>query len=282
VCELLGISSSIRIRPVPYFEHFRKRGREFPDGSGSFHGWGIALYPGGRKSVQLIKESIPANLSRLAKFLSSYERLRSRIFIAHIRRASRGAVAYKNTHPFCREAMGYEFAFCHNGTILNAKMLARGRFNPVGGTDSEKLFCSILDHVEKHAIRSWSEINLINFWDFLVEVNRRPSKNHKKRNKLNLLLTDGATLIAYSDLYGNGTLHILKTQSCEMLKALSDCSQDNGNTERYTVILATEPLDNDAGWKAMEQGELVAMRGGVIVFRSGRATEAGLALLGND
>jgi len=181
--------------------------------------------------------------------------------------------------------MGYEFAFCHNGTIRNAKMLARGRFNSVGGTDSETLFCHILDHIEKHAICNWSEQHLINFWDFLVEVNRRPSKTQKKRNKLNVLMTDGATLIAYSDFFGNGTLHILTVPSCEMLKggkALSDCSQDSRNPERSIAILATEPLDDDPGWVSMELGELCAFRNGVIVFRSGRATEAGLALLGSD
>jgi len=89
MCELLGISSSVRIRPGRYFAAFRKRGRELPEGKGNPDGWGIALYPD-RKAVQLIKEAIPAATSRLCEFVSSYEHVPSRTFIAHVRKASRG------------------------------------------------------------------------------------------------------------------------------------------------------------------------------------------------
>lgn len=141
------------------------------------------------------------------------------------------------------------------------------------GTDSEALFCYILDHIEKHAILNWSEKNFIDFWKFLIVVNRRPRRNHKKRHKLNVLMTDGTTVIAYSDVFGRGTLHRLMILCCETLlvgSAPSDCSQDKKNPERSIAVFATKPLDDHPGWVSMARGELCAFRNGMIVFRSDR------------
>lgn len=277
MCELLGISCNIKIRPVPYFELFRKRGREFPDGSGCFHGWGIALYPGGRKSVQVIKEAVPAKASRLAKFLSSYQRLRSRIFVVHIRRASRGSVAYRNSHPFCREVLGKEYVFAHNGTIRNSRRLSLGRFMPVGTTDSEHLFCHILNFIEHKGIYSWTEEDLVEFWKLLVSINLMSTKNKSKSNKVNILLSDGEILISYSDFYGNGALHKLTIHSYEESDGgnipAGDDESVNGMPTRSTVIVATNPLDDDPGWVAMDPGGLRAFRNGVLVSRVGPANQ---------
>src|SRR5271157_1711917 len=106
MCELLGISCSVRVRLGRYFKTFRRRGEDLPEGLGNPDGWGIALYPDG-KAVQVIKEAIPAASSKLSEFLSTYEHLCSKIFVAHVRKASPGlAVTFSNSHPFCREVRG--------------------------------------------------------------------------------------------------------------------------------------------------------------------------------
>lgn len=268
MCELLGISCSIPTSPQPYLGLFRKRGRKFRDGGGNPHGWGVALYPDG-KGVMVIKEDIPAASSRLARFVSGYEQLRSQVFVAHVRKASRGFVVYRNSHPFSRELRGRDYVFAHNGTIHNAKMLSLGRFRPVGGTDSERLFCHILDHLESRRIRRWSEKDFLEFWNFLVAVNRRVSDNQKSRNKLNMLLTDGNTLIAYSDVFGRGTLH--KLTISPQVEIDPACPQGDGIPGGSLTILTTKPLDDKPGWMSMQPGELCAVRSGVIVFSSGSA-----------
>src|SRR5208337_2115149 len=188
VCELLGICSSTKIRPGRYFKVLRQRGQERSEGGGNPDGWGIALYPD-EKGVQLIKEHIPAASSKLSEFLSTYERLCSKIFVAHVRRASRGVVTYSNTHPFCRELRGREYAFCHNGTIRNIRRFPFGRHRPVGKTDSEHLFCHILSFIEERGISVWTEENLFDLWRFLISINRRSWQDQTKPNKLNILLS---------------------------------------------------------------------------------------------
>ncbi|MGA3117042.1 MAG: class II glutamine amidotransferase [Syntrophobacteraceae bacterium] len=276
MCELLGISSSTKIRPGRYFRAFRQRGQEFPEGQGNPDGWGIALYPDGR-AVQVIKEAIPAACSKLSEFLSTYEYLCSKIFIAHVRKASRGIVTYSNTHPFSREIGGKDYVFAHNGTIRSVRRFALGRHKPVGKTDSEHLFCYLLSFIEERNICGWTEEDLFEFWRFLIAINRRSWKDQEKPNKLNMLLTDGETLIAYTDFYGVGTLYrlILRVNG-EVLSGKSKpstCLQSKDNEESICIV-ATRPVNHDKRWVSMEPGELCAFRNGVLVFSSGKSCRA--------
>jgi predicted glutamine amidotransferase len=277
VCELLGISSSTKVRPARYFKTFRRRGQELQEGMGNPDGWGIALYPDG-KSVQLIKEPLPAASSKLSEFLATYEHLCSKIFVAHVRKASRGVVTYSNSHPFSREVSGREYAFAHNGTIRGFRRFPLGRHKPVGKTDSEHLFCYILGFIEQRSICGWTEEDLFEFWKFLISINRRPTKDQTKPNKLNLLLSDGETLIAYTDFYGIGTLYrLLLRVHGEVLSGgsnLSACSQLKANNEESICIVATRPVSCDKLWVSIEPGELCAFRNGVFLLSTGKAAGA--------
>ncbi|MGO9019653.1 MAG: class II glutamine amidotransferase [Syntrophobacteraceae bacterium] len=272
MCELLGISCSVKVRPGRYFKTFLRRGQELPEGLGNPDGWGIALYPDG-KAVQVNKEAIPAASSKLSEFLSTYEHFCSKIFIAHVRKASRGVVTYSNTHPFGREVTGREYAFAHNGTIRSIRRFSLGRHKPVGNTDSEHLFCHILNFIEQKNIRGWTEEDLLEFWKFLIGINRWSTKD--KPNKLNLLISDGETLIAYTDFYGIGGLYRLMLRvNGEVLsggRKLSACSPIEDNGEEYIGIVATRPIGGDKRWVSMEPGELCAIRNGVQVFSSGKS-----------
>ena len=269
----MGISCSVKVRPGRYFKTFRRRGEELPDGEGNPDGWGIAFYPDG-KAAQVIKEAIPAASSKLSEFLSTYEHLCSKIFLAHIRKASRGVVSYSNSHPFSREVMGREFSFAHNGTVRSIRSFKLGQHKPVGNTDSEHLFCFILNFIEQRGIGAWTEEDLFEFWKFLISINRWPTKAQTKPDKLNILLTDGETLIAYTDYYGQGTLHRLMLRVNGEVSSggrkLSACSQTEVNDEESIGIIATMPVSGDKLWVSMEPGELCALRNGVVVFSTGK------------
>ena len=255
MCELLGISSSTKTRPARYFKTLRLRGQELPDGQGNPNGWGIALYPDGR-AVQVIKEDIPAASSKLSEFLSTYEHLCSKIFVAHIRKASRGVVTCSNTHPFSREVGGRDYVFAHNGTIRNIKKFPLGRHKPVGSTDSEHLFCHLLNFIEQRDTGGWTEDHFSEFWKLLVSINCSLTKG--KSNKLNMLLSDDETLLAYADFFGNGTL-------CKLILRNSG--------EGSICVVATNPVSGDESWISIGHGALCAFRDGVQVFSSGKAGE---------
>jgi glutamine amidotransferase len=174
--------------------------------------------------------------------------------------------------------MGREYSFAHNGTVRLSRKFLSGRYRPVGGTDSERLFCYILDYIEDRGICDWGEADLLDFWKFLIGHNRRTFNDEQKPSKLNMLLSDGETLIAYTDLYGRGTLHrlILRAHG-EVLSCgsdPSDCLQLQKRAEKSIGVIATRPLLNDKRWVSMEPGEFCAFRNGVQVFSTGKAAGA--------
>lgn len=75
-------------------------------------GWGVAYYEG--LDVRLIKEAEAAADSEWVHFIGDHD-LRSHIVIAHVRRATMGERAYRNSQPFVRELAGHMHLFAHNG-----------------------------------------------------------------------------------------------------------------------------------------------------------------------
>ena len=138
MCELLMMSSSVPATVnVELGVLARHGGGEGPDRDG----WGIAYYQD--NDVRLIKDAAPAYASPWMGFVEGLA-LRSKLVIAHIRRATSGKVALRNTHPFTRELHGHMHVFAHNGAvpaIFTASAFPLGRFHPVGETDSEYAFC---------------------------------------------------------------------------------------------------------------------------------------------
>lgn len=122
MCELLALSFNEPVRPDISFRGFRRRGEENPDG------WGMGFFPD--KSVEIIKEPIKAGKSYLSRVVKDYPRIRSKLFIAHVRNATKGSVSHMNTHPFQRELNGREYVFAHNGTISDFGGLPLGGFSP--------------------------------------------------------------------------------------------------------------------------------------------------------
>ena len=65
------------------------------------------------------------------------------IMLMHARRASRGEVNLINVHPFHIVRSEKSWYFCHNGTVDDAAIA-----DYAGGTDSERYFRFLLDHLD--------------------------------------------------------------------------------------------------------------------------------------
>ena len=148
MCELMALAFNEAMRSHFSFRGFIHRGATNSDG------WGIAHYPDDKFAAQIIKEPLPANHSTLATFLRDHQELRSRIFIAHVRRAT-SSVHYANTHPFSRVLRGREYIFAHNGSLDNGykEALPVSPWSPLGSTDSEYAFCHLMNVVENQIPR---------------------------------------------------------------------------------------------------------------------------------
>jgi len=182
MCELLGLNFKLPVSPSFSFRGFRHRGEGNP------HGWGIARYEG--KACQILKEAADAQESKLAEFVRDYELFQSKVFIGHVRDATRGGNTLSNTHPFKRVFGSSEVVLAHNGTLESLPSENNGlSFHPVGKTDSEYLFCALL------TIMAADQTQFTDYYQI-----ERILQEFNKLGKMNLLFSEGEHLYIYGVL----------------------------------------------------------------------------------
>jgi predicted glutamine amidotransferase len=244
MCELFGLSSDYPVAASQELNAFRLRGGEAADNP---DGWGLAWQENG--TFRLAKEPTPAHQSTLFAQLSGSTH--SNLIIAHVRKASFPPVInMRNTHPFQSVCCGKEWVFAHNGMVPDIVGIESSVDNPVchpaGGTDSEYAFCHLLGRIAQHfhglpsaAPSTWFE-NLAAVSGLVASL-----------GKFNFLMSDGEHLIAY----GHDRLHYLERSSPDQ----ADGAPVN------SVLIATEPLDENEKWTAFEPGELRVYRSGKLI-----------------
>jgi len=239
------------VRPRLSFRGFRRRGEYNPDG------WGIAFYPD--KSAQVLKEPIKSTYSPLSRFIAGYDLIKSKIFIAHVRLISSSSRGYMNTHPFLREFNGRDYVFAHNGTI-SFQSLKLGRFKPVGKTDSEHVFCHLLNCMGERGVEGVSDFKWLH--EKFREIN--------ELGDFNCLMSDGEYLFAYHDFGGYNGLYFLRREAPFGFVELKDedfvinLSEEKDPSQKGYVI-ATNPLTNE-DWQKFDPGELLVFRDGEIIY----------------
>jgi predicted glutamine amidotransferase len=254
MCELLGLSFNTPVRPNLSFKGFRLRGKSNPDG------WGISFYPD--KSTQIIKEPLEAEESLLSEFIELYPKIKSKIFVAHVRLNSTAPPAHMNTHPFGRELNGISFAFAHNGNLTNyQKDFDTLNFKPVGETDSEAAFCHLLNRIKNKKIKFFDNSSYKWLLDELRYLNNY--------GKFNCIFSDGKHLFCYYDMNGFNSLFYLHREAPYDHTHLSDEHFDihlkeQKSTEKEGYIIATRPL-TDEKWRKFEPGELKILKNGKII-----------------
>ena len=87
--------------------------------------------------------------------------------MAHIRYATTGGVSLENVHPFSRELWGIQWTFAHNGQVpkfddsrdqeeqplLGQTTISTIHYHPIGETDSEAVFCAILNALKARKLK---------------------------------------------------------------------------------------------------------------------------------
>lgn len=275
MCELLGISSNTEINPGISIKSFRTRGETNADG------WGIAYYPD--ESVQIIKEAMESGRSRLSGMLADYEAMKSKIFICHVRKASRNMeVCHKNTHPFHRGLFGKDYVFAHNGTIRNFQWPATYFFKPVGKTDSEHFFCLLMEKIITGKMDPLNENMFDDLWAFFYDINScNPDSGSRPRTKLNGLFSDGEYLVCYHSRFNDDRYHDHDKRLYWLernpgyiadVRNLEDINYDinlriEKDLDQQVAIVATEKLTNEA-WTPFRLGEMRIYREGRLIFTS--------------
>jgi len=256
MCELLGMECNVPTDIVFSFSGLALRG-----GHRGPHadGWGLALYEG--RSVRTFLEPSAAASSPLAAFVRKNP-IKTLLAVAHVRKRTRGPVSLSNTHPFVRELWGRHFTFAHNGTVRGIKSEPlRGRFRPIGTTDSEHAFCALLNRLERAFPGRCPEPGS------LARAVARAGAEIGRRGTFNFLLADGRQLFARC---ATKLCYIVRQAPfAKATLADDDLSVDFAEvtTPRDRVaIVATAPLTRDETWTHGVPGEMW-------VFRKGRLAE---------
>ena len=254
MCQLLGMNCNVPTDICFSFEGFARRGGETDEHK---DGWGIAFFEG--KGCRTFMDVQPSAESVISELVKQYP-IHSMNVIAHIRKASVGAVRLENTHPFSRELWGEYWVFAHNGDLFGYDPVFTGCFRPVGTTDSERAFCAILEHLRaRFADRPPIEA--------ICEAIREKAREIAKEGTFNFLLSNGEILIAHcsTDLHYLIRQHPFDTAVLKDLDVTIDFQQVTTPQDRVAVI-ATEPLTENEAWIKIEPGQCM-------VFQNGAVTE---------
>jgi len=252
MCRLFGLSGGPERVSATFWlleapDSLSVQSHQDPDGTGL----GAFLRDG---TPYLAKQPLAAYADRA--FAQAARTVRSQTFIAHVRYASTGAVALQNTHPF--EQRGRLFA--HNGVIGDVsrleQRLAAGRELVHGETDSERFFALITQEIELDGdvgaaiarAASWIAANLPVFAlnCVLITSSELWALRYPAVHELHLLErgTGAGAAARGRELRHRGSGGELRVHCPEL-------------GERAAVVVASEPMDDDPGWRALTPGELI-------------------------
>ena len=190
------------------------------------------------------------------RFATEARRIRSRTFVSHVRHATTGELTVANTHPFCMR----DRLFAHNGVIDDLGKLERhlgaDRELVKGETDSERYFALITREIDRHdgdveagigAAVGWVVANLpvfsINF--VLITADELWALRYPETHTLFVLeRSPGGNRDEASTALDQTSSHGTRVHS-------------DAAREKPTVIVASERMDDDHGWRELQSGELI-------------------------
>lgn len=262
MCELLGIGASAPIDIAFSFSGFVLRG-----GHTGPHadGWGVSLYEG--PYARTFIDDRPAYSSPLARFLRENP-IETRLTVAHIRKATRGAVRLENTHPFVRVLKRRHLVFAHNGTLPTVRDRPLLTEAPLGDTDSEHAFCWLVERLRDAFPGAYPDDA-----GKLADVIFALANDLGRDGIFNFLLSDGRHLFARC----GDTLHHIVRRPPLGVATLVDAELTVNFAEVLRgeagslAVVATEPLTRDEPWVRATPGTLWVFRDGDLV-----ETRAGL------
>ena len=252
MCELLGMSANVPTDIRFSFAGLMRRGGQ----TGPHRdGWGVAFYED--KGCRTFQDTHPSSDSEIARMIRGYP-IKSRIVIAHIRRANRGRVMLENTHPFVRELWGHNWAFAHNGQLRGIKKWPLKFHLPVGTTDSEHAFCWILDQLRARWPKQPSAAELDASIRALVA-------KLAPLGVFNMLMSDSRALYVH-----RATNLVVLTRRAPFGAATLidedltvDFARETNHTDVVTIV-ATRPLTRNEPWAELPKHELAVFRDGLL------------------
>lgn len=256
MCQLLALNSNVPTTINFAFGGFAARGGDTDEHR---DGFGIGFHAG-RAAWRVFKDETPAATSRLAAWLRRHP-LRATTTLAHIRKATHGAVQRSNCHPFSRLWRGRSWLFCHNGQLEGFRPELATGWQAAGHTDSEAAFCWLLQTLDAR-LPAGTAPDVPTLRPLLQEL----ADTLSRHGPFNFLLSDGHALYAHcstrlhwlargEQAHPYGPVQLIDTGE------RADLSTAHTADER-SVLVATTPLTHEEPWQALRPGELQVFVGG--------------------
>jgi len=257
MCRLFGLSAGEnRVRATFWLldapDSLEAQSHRNADGAGLGY-----FGPGGE--VVLDKQPEPA--FRDPEFERASRQAESSAFVAHVRWATTGGRAERNTHPFGMRGR----VMAHNGGLGSLDQLETelGRYADLvlGDTDSERYFALITKQTDAHGGDVGAGLTAAASW----------IAGHLPVSSLNTIVAAPGELWAlrYPGQHalhilerpagpgpGRAGLHVRSTTSSVHVPALGDAA---------SVVIASEELDGESGWRMLAPGELVHVGPGLAI-----------------
>ena len=220
----------------------------------------------------LLRESSPAAESGLVKFMET-NGPPSNLVLSHIRLATQGEPALRNTQPFQRELGGRAHVFAHNGTMPGIEekcCLDSQRFTPIGDTDSEFAFCCLLERLEKLWDRATESPPSV---ESRLETVAAFAAWLRPLGPFNFVYCDGDALFVHAHRRAQSDggvrppgLHLLARSCNEQAVDLSKSGVMMAPVAQELALVASVPL-TDEPWEPIGEGEVIALTQGLVLAR---------------
>jgi predicted glutamine amidotransferase len=255
VCRLFGLSSGSKRIGATFWlleapDSLAAQSRREPDGTG--------LGTFDADSAPRVDKA-PLAAYQDQQFAQEAKERVSTTFIAHIRYASTGGLRPENTHPFQQRGR----IFAHNGVIADLPRLEAelGDYLSLvaGDTDSERFFALITRHIDANGGDIGAGITSAARW---VAANL-------PIYAINIILTTPSDLFAlrYPDTHDlfvlrragggpHGHRHLDQASAAGRVRVRSGAL-----AAAPAVVMASERMDEDPGWRSLSPGELLHVDG---------------------
>ncbi len=235
-------------------------GRKPPDG------WGIAYYPGGEPAACVLKEPAPQHGSIKSELVSAWKHVAARQFLLHIRHAMWGRPTDANTQPFTRSYAGRDWLFAHSGSLAKRPEARQSaRFEAVGATDTEVVFCELLERI---AERGWRGLGDADFQEL-----SRWLDGFGELGDMACALMDGTDLCVYAGRDPKTAMYVtdIVPPFQQVILTDDDLAVDltrRGAKSQRGMLVSSNPLtetsDLKLSWRRLAAGELLVIRGGAL------------------
>jgi glutamine amidotransferase len=268
MCRLFGFRSAVEVPThhslVLAENALAQQSRRHP------HGWGIGCFDG---HVPVLRRSAAAAFGD-DDFDTTARYVRSHAVVAHVRKATVGAIDKRNAHPF---RFGL-WLFAHNGTLksfddwrhkLVEAMDWDLRAEVKGSTDSEHCFYLFLSHLRRLGVDPTTRAPGRVAADALAAMVRELVAWSKAAGAdppiANFIVSDGRCMVACR--LGRELLFSTQKRFCEQMDACSrwqeegdlSCMHPLRDAAINHILVSSEAISTEDIWEALEEGELVGI-----------------------